>query len=214
MKKSPAASATPPKPSPDPTKSVFIVVHPGDDSGLNAAKAMLGPHILNAFAVSHFVAGSLGDLKLDHLVTAMVDSAKLVNANDMVQVEAMLMSQAVTLNAIYSELTRRSAINLGEYMEASQRYLNMALKAQNQCRMTLETLSNIKNPPVVYAKQANIANGPQQVNNGTNASQARENENPPNKLLEPSNDTGTPGHASGSDKAMAPMGKVDGAKVG
>jgi hypothetical protein len=40
-------------------------------------------------------------------------------------------------------------------------------KAQNQCRMTLETLSTIKNPPVVYAKQANIAHGPQQVNNGT-----------------------------------------------
>jgi hypothetical protein len=34
--------------------------------------------------------------------------------------------------------------------------------------MTLETLATIKNPPVVYARQANINNGgQQQVNNGT-----------------------------------------------
>jgi hypothetical protein len=31
--------------------------------------------------------------------------------------------------------------------------------------MTLETLATIKNPPVVFARQANIAQGPQQVNN-------------------------------------------------
>jgi hypothetical protein len=59
---------------------------------------------------------------------------------------------------------------------AAESYFKMALKAQNQCRMTLETLSNIKNPPVVYAKQANIANGPQQVNNGpTRAREANQN---------------------------------------
>ena len=40
--------------------------------------------------------------------------------------------------------------------------MRMALKAQNQCRMTLETLATIKNPPVVFAKQANTAQGPQQ----------------------------------------------------
>jgi hypothetical protein len=43
----------------------------------------------------------------------------------------------------------------------------MALKAQNQCRMSLETLATIKKPPVVFARQANINNGgQQQVNNG------------------------------------------------
>jgi hypothetical protein len=45
--------------------------------------------------------------------------------------------------------------------------MRLALKAQSQCRATLETLSAIKNPPVVFARQANITNGPQQVNNGT-----------------------------------------------
>ena len=65
-----------------------------------------------------------------------------------------------------------------------------ALKAQSQCRATLETLAAIKNPaPVAFVRQANIAHGPQQVNNGPQpaadgVSRARESEIPPNKLLE------------------------------
>lgn len=43
------------------------------------------------------------------------------------------------------------------------RFTRLALKAQGQCRATVETLAAIKNPPVVFARQANIAHGPQQV---------------------------------------------------
>jgi hypothetical protein len=43
--------------------------------------------------------------------------------------------------------------------------MRLALKAQGQCRATLETLAVLKNPPTVFAKQANIAAGSQQVNN-------------------------------------------------
>ena len=52
-----------------------------------------------------------------------------------------------------------------EYVDHLDRYMRLALKAQGQCRATLETLATIKNPPVVFARQANIAQGPQQVNN-------------------------------------------------
>jgi len=38
--------------------------------------------------------------------------------------------------------------------------------------MTLETLATIKNPPVVFARQANVNNGGQQVNNGAAADPA------------------------------------------
>ena len=39
--------------------------------------------------------------------------------------------------------------------------MRIALKAQSQCRATLETLAAVKNLPVVFARQANIAQGPQ-----------------------------------------------------
>ncbi|MEJ2178812.1 MAG: hypothetical protein P8Y12_13060 [Gammaproteobacteria bacterium] len=62
-------------------------------------------------------------------------------------------------------------------------YMRVALRSQSQCRATLETLSTIKNHPVVFAKQANIAPGHQQVNNNLD-SRTREIQNPENELLE------------------------------
>jgi hypothetical protein len=71
------------------------------------------------------------------------------------------------------------------YLKQWEAVLRMALKAQNQCRMTLETLAMLKNPtPTVIARQANITTGPQQVNNGLIPT---ENQPAPNKLLEPQN---------------------------
>ena len=54
---------------------------------------------------------------------------------------------------------------MNEHIHATEAYMRMALRAQNQVRLTLETINTIKNPPVVIAKQANITSGPQQVNN-------------------------------------------------
>ncbi len=77
-----------------------------------------------------------------------------------------------------------------EHMDHLDRYLRLALKAQSQCRATLETLATIKNPPAVFARQANIAHGPQQVNNngmmpaGEPRVGARETDKPHDKLLE------------------------------
>jgi hypothetical protein len=96
--------------------------------------------------------------------TTLTKSAEGVNAGDMEQLKATLTGQAVTLNSMFGKLSCKAAANMDSIPEASEGYLCMALRAQNQCRMTLETLINIKNPPVVYAKQAN---GPQQVNNAT-----------------------------------------------
>ncbi|MEO8444207.1 MAG: hypothetical protein ABI567_04265 [Gammaproteobacteria bacterium] len=63
-------------------------------------------------------------------------------------------------------------------------FMELALRAQNQARMTWETLAAMKNPPqVAYVRQANIAAGPQQVNNGVPAPTV-ENKPEPNKLLE------------------------------
>jgi hypothetical protein len=59
--------------------------------------------------------------------------------------------------------------------------MRMALRAQNQCRATLQTLAAIKNPPVVFANRANIASGPHPVNNGI-PSRTRENESAQTKL--------------------------------
>ena len=203
-----------PKPSETPnTETVTIAIKEGDDAELRTAEAVAGPFISNGFAVSKFARGTIGDVSLDKLVLAMATNAERVKGGDMRDVEATLVSQATVLNALFADLVRRSSLNLGNYFDAGERYLKLAFKAQNQCRMTLETLSTIKNPPVVYAKQANIAHGPQQVNNGAPGPRAGENENMPNKLLERTDeqplDAGTPGSASAGHSSLETVAACD-----
>ena len=76
-----------------------------------------------------------------------------MNKGDLKEVEAVLISQATALNTIFAELARRAALNMGEYLDAADKYMRLALKAQGQCRSTLETLATVKNPPVVFAKR-------------------------------------------------------------
>jgi hypothetical protein len=83
----------------------------------------------------------------------------------MARPEALLVAQAHTLNALFNHLTRLAYRNWDNF-DATERLLRLALKAQTQSRATVETLGNIKNPPTFIAQQANIAHGPQQVNNG------------------------------------------------
>ena len=201
--------------SPPPTGDKLTIAVPKDaDPEKFTAKLLTGPFVTNAYALTKYAKGSVGDVKLDHVISKLEESAKAVKAKNLEEFEELLTSQAIVLNTMFGELSRRSAANMGEYIDASQRYFNMALKAQNQCRLTLETLSAIKNPPVIYAKQANIANGPQQVNNGVaTASHAGETGIQPNKQLETTNerplDAGTPRETIGSHKAMATVGKSD-----
>ena len=134
----------------------------------------------------------------------------------------MLVMQAHVLDAIFGECARRARLNMGEYLQTSELYLRLALKAQSQCRATWETLANIKNPPpVALIRQANIANGPQQVNNapaGVPAAplaRAGNSTSQSNELLEHSAgqrlDNGTTLAATRADSAMATVGALDGA---
>jgi hypothetical protein len=129
------------------------------------------------------------------------------------------MAQAHTLDAIFNRLVVRAAMNQGEYLDAAQTYYRLALKAQSQCRATVESLALIKNPPnVAIVKQANIGQAVQ-VNNGMSAesaTRAREIENPQNRLLEQSNgerlDFAAPSAAGGLNSSMETVGAFDGAE--
>jgi hypothetical protein len=103
-------------------------------------------------------------------------------------------------------------------MDHLDHFLKLALRAQSQCRATWETLATVKNPPMVgYVKQANIAHGPQQVNNAPSSPiespRTRENQNLQNKLLEKKDgerlDTRASGATSGNDPELATVGEID-----
>ena len=198
-----------------------VVCGPDQDPDVQTAKAVLSsamPSSIVSARWSQSYGG--GRLSLMGTVRAIQEAGQKVKAGDMGEVEARLLAQATALDVLFADLTGRAASNVGEYPEAFERYLKLALKAQNQSRMTLETLANVKNPPVVYAKQANINNGgQQQVNNGVPPpAPATENKNQPSKLLEQAleqrMDSGTQGQSVCSNPSLEALVALDRAKVG
>lgn len=184
------------------------------------ARMVLNPAVRAAPTVSAY-GEVFGEHALEYLVDALSDQTNAVIDGDLRRGEAMLTVQAHTLDAIYNDLARR-AIRV-EHISQLEAYLKLALRAQSQCRATWEAVSAIQNPPVAgYVNQANIAYGPQQVNNETDTrahARTRENENPPNKLLEDKEhepdqwmDRGAPATASAADSEIEAVGKVDGSE--
>jgi len=175
------------------------------------AEVGLSATTLNAITARNFNKQNLGETDLNETIGVMKEKLAKVNAGDLSELEATLTAQTVSLDAIFNELARRAAINMGTHMQATESYMRLALKAQSQCARTIEVLAVMKNPPIVFAKQMNVANGNQQVNNGNTATNMPAHTgkviNEPNELLSEMNnatlDTSRTATTSRTDKAMA-----------
>ncbi|MDR6153926.1 hypothetical protein QF021_002015 [Acidovorax delafieldii] len=163
---------------------------PAQTDAAQIAAMALGSVAANAMTARTFAKGTFGTLDVTECVMTLKQRVDTTHDGNLKHAETTLTAQAAALDAIFNEMARRAALNMGEYLEATERYMRLALKAQGQCRATLETLAGIKNPPVIFAKQANIAHGPQQVNNDSFPSStrirahARKRGTTPDELLE------------------------------
>ena len=153
------------------------------------------------------------------LIARLVSGSSDVIKGNLEQAERMLITQAKTLDIIFNKFAQKAAKiplkDLGQ-LKCIDTCLRLAFKAQSQSRATLETLSNIKNPPhIAFVKQQNVANQ-QQINNNQNTAErkrtflARENKNVSNKLLERKDgqrlDFGKKAKASGNDSELEALG--------
>jgi hypothetical protein len=177
------------------------------------ARLMLRPSVNSAQTLRHVIGRPHPDLRptLDGLIDELSDQCAMVSKGSLARPEAMLTTQAHTLDALFHDLTKLAYANLADHhFEAFERLFRLAFKAQSQSRATIETLGALKNPPMVFAKQANVTTGPQQVNNGI--SRARENDLVQNELLEQSHgerlDIGTEGTTGPFDTALETVGAV------
>ncbi len=96
---------------------------------------------------------------LASVVREQVSQGKIILKD---QIDEFLLSYSVSLQAIFVRLTEKGMQSQDPLI--AQSWLKLALRAQNQCRVSLEALSVLRSPSIVYAKRANIAAGPQQVN--------------------------------------------------
>lgn len=169
-------------------------------------------------ALSALIARHFGGIKDDHadfaeMFSELDEQIRLVSLGDLGRPEAMLVAQAHALDAMFSSLALRAHGNIGHNVDVVEMYMKLALRAQSQCRATIETLAAIKNPgAIAFVKQANIGQAVQ-VNNGTpRPSRTGENDIPPNKLLEATHgerlDAGTASSAGQVNPELATVGAV------
>lgn len=172
------------------------------------------PALNAAGVIQAYQKNVLGDVDFDGLVENLRGSFSTAEDGDLSKLEAMLIGQATALQTIFTSLARRAQSQ--EYQKQFNSFLSLALKAQSQSRATIQAVVELKYPrQVAFVQQANIAHGPQQVNNGPGfaantpmQAHAEENQTQQTKLLEGKThgstylDTGAASTASGSHQTV------------
>lgn len=197
----------------EPRKALQVQGEQGDKDGYRSfAKLINSPELAAHRVISLTHPKEWADnIDIPILVETLRDQAVAVQGGDLSQAEAMLMNQATALQALFVSLTERATNQT--HMPNLESFMRLALRAQSQSRATLETLATIKNPPIVYARQANVTTGPQQVNNGVMPlPRTVENETEQPQLLKGNHellpDTRAPGTTSRGNQKMEAMGEI------
>lgn len=192
------------------TTTLKITKRKGETDSQALARVALNPVVDAAETITKYdsAAGDgpeIWDLikELDRSINATLDQERMYEA------QSLLVAQANVLNSIFHQLAGRAAANMGHYLEATDTFMKLALRAQSQCRATLQTVSEIRNPKLAsVVKQANIAGGHQQVNN-----LPAEGEIPPNELLEHEKherlDFAAPSETGGEYSELEALGESD-----
>lgn len=188
-----------------------------DEQGRSYAKLITSAELAAYRVIGMMQPKDLADgIDTPTLLATLRDQAAAVQSGDLSHAEAMLINQASSLQALFVRLSERAMEQA--QMPNLEGFMRLALRAQSQCRATLETLAAIKNPPIVYARQANVTTGPQQINNGTAApSQARQIENEQTQLsgreYELLPDTRASQEESRVNPALETLGEINRAEV-
>ena len=194
--------------------NAFEVVEDGSTTSQALAK-LATTSVLSAVTLKRY-SGAGDALEVPDLVIEMRKAGDEVVDGNMGRVERMLANQLMTLDVIFNNMAQRSYKQ--DTFKGIEVLMRLALKAQAQSRATAEALAVIKNP-MPYIRQANIAHGHQQVNNGSVPGQlarahahAGNSSIEPNKLLEADHgqrlDFGAQAAPGRVDQAVAAMGQV------
>jgi hypothetical protein len=150
----------------DDTKPLKLAKRDGMTDAAQLAEAAMRPAVNAAMVVDSFQDHVFGSsVEITELVGTLQASMTKSNAGDLSELENMLIGQATALQTMFVSLARRAQAQ--QYQKNVEAFLGLALKAQAQSRATIQAVIDLKFPrQATFVKQANIAQGPQQVNNG------------------------------------------------
>ena len=213
------SSVQPAPPAPiNKARNMTLRMHPGQTEDQAIASAALSPAMANASTAADFTKAIFPGISLQECIEVLEADIKAVNGGDLDKLEGLLTAQAEALNAMFNNFAKKAAH--AELLPHLEGYCRLALKAQSQCRTTVEAIAEIKFPrSATFIKQANIA-GQQQVNNGQAGIESSTHAGAPEKTINPTNeliseqasatlDTAGAGAASRLDSGLEAVGAVN-----
>ena len=137
-----------------------VEANKGETETDTMARVMTGPflrHGILANGVSDKMVGKLpGEPRFDDYAKVLKSKAEAVASGNLSLASDLLTAQALTLDALFTELARRATLNMGDYINASEIYARMALKAQANSRATIEALLKLHQPREQTVKHVHV----------------------------------------------------------
>jgi len=107
--------------------------------------------------------GTEGVAELEDFISELRKQLTAGAAGDLTIASKVLLAQALTLDAIFTETARRMASNMGEYLQATELYARIAMKAQAGSRATIEALAKLHQPREQTVRHVHVNEGAQAV---------------------------------------------------
>jgi hypothetical protein len=150
-----------------PDNALKVATKDGEGEHTATARALIGPSFRHGQAAAQLLKANLGNIDfapgIGNYADAIAERVKKAATGDLAFASHMLAAQAMTLDGIFTEMIRRMALNMGEYLGATETYARIALKAQAGSRATLEALAKLHQPREQTVRHVHVNEGGQAV---------------------------------------------------
>jgi hypothetical protein len=133
------------------------------------AKDMLEPGLRHGHLATRFTEALLNgtsDVKspdLSNFYVELLRETKKAESGDLSIASRLLVTQAISLDGIFTEMARRASYNMREYPQAMEIFMRLALKAQAGSRATLAELAKLHQPREQTVRHVHVNEGGQAV---------------------------------------------------
>lgn len=148
-------------------KAAVVVGFKGEREVETMARVFTSPPARHGAVAGSFIGKMFGKLpgepQFDDYGRAIAAKTEKAAKGDLALASEMLLAQAISLDAMFTELARRCAMNMGEHIIAAERYGRLALKAQSNSRAALEALARLHQPREQTVRHVHVNEGGQAV---------------------------------------------------
>lgn len=150
-----------------PNNALKVPKQEGETESLATARVIMDSDFRHGIAAAQVLKSQFGSTDfapgIGDYADAIGEKAEAGAKGNLAFASRMLTAQAVTLDTIFAEMARRMALNMGEYLGATETYARIAMKAQAQSRATLEALAKLHQPREQTVRHVHVNEGGQAV---------------------------------------------------